>query len=56
MDKARHFHALHRGDRPLLLPNAMDAGSAAMFAGMGFDAIATTSGGIAWSLATCSGV
>lgn len=55
MDKARHFHALHRAGQPLLLPNAWDAGSAAMFAGMGFDAVATTSGGIAWSLGYADG-
>jgi len=55
MGKARHFHALHRAGRPLLLPNAWDAGSAAMFAGMGFDAIATTSGGLAWSLGHADG-
>jgi len=34
----------------LLLPNAWDAGSARVFASLGFDAIATTSGGVAWSL------
>lgn len=55
MDKARHFHALHRAGRPLLLPNAWDAGSAAMLAKMGFDAIATTSGGLAWSLGYADG-
>lgn len=55
MDKARHFHALHRAGRPLLLPNAWDAGSAALFAGMDFAAIATTSGGLAWSLGHADG-
>lgn len=34
----------------LVLPNAWDAGSAAVFAAAGARAIATTSGGIAWSL------
>lgn len=32
------------------MPNAWDAGSARVFASLGFDAIATTSGGVAWSL------
>lgn len=33
-----------------MLPNAWDAGSARLFASLGFAAIATTSGGVAWSL------
>ncbi|MFC7534036.1 isocitrate lyase/phosphoenolpyruvate mutase family protein [Actinoplanes sp. GCM10030250] len=48
-DKARIFRALH--DRtPLVLPNAWDAASAALIARAGAPAIATTSGGVAWSL------
>ncbi|MFI0370668.1 isocitrate lyase/phosphoenolpyruvate mutase family protein [Actinomadura sp. 1N219] len=34
----------------LVLPNAWDAGSAALIAGAGAKAIATTSGGVSWSL------
>lgn len=45
-EKLRALHA--RG--VLILPNAWDAGSAAMMALAGAQAIATTSGGIAWSL------
>lgn len=52
---AERFAALHRGSVPLLLPNAWDAGSAAQFAAMEFDAIATTSGGVAWSLGYADG-
>ena len=52
---AERFAALHRGSVPLLLPNAWDAGSAALFAAMEFDAIATTSGGVAWSLGYADG-
>ncbi len=52
---AEQFRSLHKGDRVLLLPNAWDAGSARLFARMGFDAIATTSGGIAWSLGYADG-
>jgi 2-methylisocitrate lyase-like PEP mutase family enzyme len=44
------FHALHRQPRPLILPNAWDAGSARLIASLGAQAIATTSAGVAWSL------
>ncbi|MEY9951461.1 isocitrate lyase/phosphoenolpyruvate mutase family protein [Leifsonia sp. EB34] len=40
------FRALHHGDRPLLLPNAWDAGSAIAFAAAGFPAVGTTSFGV----------
>jgi 2-methylisocitrate lyase-like PEP mutase family enzyme len=45
-EKLRDLHA----DGVLVLPNAWDAGSAAMIAQVGAQAIATASGGIAWSL------
>lgn len=48
--KARLFHQLHRRDGIFLMPNAWDQGSARMLASAGFDAIATTSAGIAYSL------
>ena len=35
----------------LVLPNPWDAGSAKMLASLGFDALATTSAGLAFSLA-----
>jgi 2-methylisocitrate lyase-like PEP mutase family enzyme len=41
------FHALHRGDRPLLLPNAWDFASGAALAKAGFPAVGTTSLGVA---------
>ncbi|HET6500398.1 MAG TPA: isocitrate lyase/phosphoenolpyruvate mutase family protein [Amycolatopsis sp.] len=41
------FSALHRGPRPLLLPNAWDHASAAALAARGFPAIGTTSLGVA---------
>jgi len=44
---AERFRALHTPGRPLLMPNAWDIGSAALFASLGFEAIATTSGGFA---------
>lgn len=52
---ARQFRALHDRHHTLLLPNAWDAGSAAMLAALGFPAIATTSGGVAWSLGYADG-
>jgi 2-methylisocitrate lyase-like PEP mutase family enzyme len=47
--KAHTFRALH-DDGVLVLPNAWDAGSAAMIAAAGARAIATTSAGVSWSL------
>jgi 2-methylisocitrate lyase-like PEP mutase family enzyme len=41
------FHAAHHGDEPLLLPNAWDFASAAALAAMGFEAVGTTSLGVA---------
>jgi 2-methylisocitrate lyase-like PEP mutase family enzyme len=49
-ETARHFLALHERDRPLLLPNPWDAGSARVFANLGFEALATTSSGYAATL------
>ncbi len=46
---AEKLRALHAAGL-LILPNAWDAGSAAVIALAGAQAIATTSGGIAWSL------
>jgi 2-methylisocitrate lyase-like PEP mutase family enzyme len=44
------FRARHRAPPVLLLPNAWDALSARLFVDAGFDALATTSGGVAWAL------
>jgi 2-methylisocitrate lyase-like PEP mutase family enzyme len=43
------FRSLHRGSAPLLLPNAWDAGSAALIESLGAKAIATTSAGVCWA-------
>jgi 2-methylisocitrate lyase-like PEP mutase family enzyme len=53
--QAELFRNKHRAPRLLLLPNAWDAMSARIFAAAGFDAIATTSGGVAWSLGYADG-
>jgi 2-methylisocitrate lyase-like PEP mutase family enzyme len=41
------FLALHHGKQPLLIPNPWDRGSARILVGLGFRALATTSGGFA---------
>lgn len=47
---AETFRSMHRGPQILLLPNAWDAMSARIFEAAHFDAIGTTSGGLAWAL------
>ncbi|HEX3909841.1 MAG TPA: isocitrate lyase/phosphoenolpyruvate mutase family protein [Solirubrobacteraceae bacterium] len=54
-EKARRFLELHRGERPLLLPNPWDAGSARLLASLGFQALATTSSGSAATLGMLDG-
>jgi 2-methylisocitrate lyase-like PEP mutase family enzyme len=48
--KAERFLQLHQGPGPFLMPNAWDPGSARLLAYLGFDALATTSGGFAATL------
>ena len=43
-DKATRFRALHQGSGAFLIANAWDAGSARILAGLGFQALATSSG------------
>lgn len=52
---AGRFLALHHGDRPLLQPNAWDAGSARVLEALGFEAVATTSSGFAATLGRLDG-
>jgi 2-methylisocitrate lyase-like PEP mutase family enzyme len=47
--------ALHTSERPLLLPNPWDLGSARLLSWLGFKALATTSGGFAASLGRLDG-
>lgn len=49
VNKAELFKSLHFGEEPFVLPNAWNAGSARMMEMAGFQAIATTSAGIAFS-------
>ena len=52
--KAAAFRALHEGD-PFVIPNPWDAGSARVLAGLGFQALATTSSGFAFTLGRLDG-
>jgi 2-methylisocitrate lyase-like PEP mutase family enzyme len=54
-EKAEQFLKLHRRGDPLLMPNAWDLGSAAVLAGLGFRALATTSSGHAATLGRLDG-
>ena len=45
-----NFRALHQGPRALLMPNPWDAGSARILAGLGYRALATSSGACAGTL------
>ncbi len=44
------FRALHERDGAFVIPNPWDVGSARVLAGMGFEALATTSSGFAYSI------
>ena len=46
-EKVARFRALHAGPRALVLPNPWDAGSARVLAGLGYHALATSSGACA---------
>ncbi|MBT5051068.1 MAG: isocitrate lyase/phosphoenolpyruvate mutase family protein [Rhodospirillaceae bacterium] len=54
-EKAAILAAMHQGDDVLVLPNAWDVASARVLVDAGFEAIATTSGGCAFSLGYCDG-
>lgn len=49
------FFALHNQQSPLVLPNAWDAASAALFQRAGAPAVATSSAALAWSLGYADG-
>ncbi len=53
--RAEAFRARHHAKPTLLLPNAWDGASARILAAAGFDAIATTSAGVAWALGYADG-
>ncbi|MFO1208489.1 MAG: isocitrate lyase/phosphoenolpyruvate mutase family protein [Amaricoccus sp.] len=47
--KYQRLRALHEGDGAFVIPNPWDAGSARLLASLGFEALATTSAGYAFS-------
>jgi 2-methylisocitrate lyase-like PEP mutase family enzyme len=49
-DRRVRFRALHEREQVFLMPNPWDAGSARLLESAGFEALATTSAGFAWSL------
>src|SRR5205807_3454499 len=49
-DPRARFRALHARERLLVMPNPWDIGSARLLASCGFEALATTSAGFAWSI------
>jgi len=49
-DRRARFRELHAGDRLFVIPNPWDLGSARLLESLGFQALATTSAGFAWSI------
>jgi 2-methylisocitrate lyase-like PEP mutase family enzyme len=54
-EKALRFQELHKRPGVFLLPNPWDAGSARILAGLGFEALATSSGAAAGTFGRCDG-
>ena len=54
-EKAARLRALHERDGVFIIPNAWDAGSAKLLASLGFEALATTSLGLANALGKVDG-
>src|SRR5690349_12982852 len=54
-EKAEKLKALHEGRRTFWIPNPWDAGSAKLFESMGFEALTTTSAGLAWVIGKADG-
>jgi 2-methylisocitrate lyase-like PEP mutase family enzyme len=54
-EKAVHFKALHAREGAFIIPNPWDNGSVRLLAGLGFEALATTSAGFANSLGRLDG-
>lgn len=49
-ERAARFRQMHHQDLPLVIPNPWDVGSARLLAGAGYEALATTSAGLAASI------
>ncbi|MCP3959183.1 MAG: isocitrate lyase/phosphoenolpyruvate mutase family protein [bacterium] len=50
IEKGSAFRALHERDGAFIIPNPWDVGTARLLAGLGFEALATTSAGYAFSV------
>jgi len=50
VEKGERFRALHARPGAFVVPNPWDAGTARILAGLGFEALTTTSGGLAFAL------
>jgi 2-methylisocitrate lyase-like PEP mutase family enzyme len=55
LDKAKRFRSLHERDRAFIVPNPWDVGSARVLEALGFEALATTSSGLANALGGVDG-
>src|SRR5215207_1453565 len=53
-EEGERFGALHEGE-PFVIPNPWDAGSAKVLAALGFEALASTSSGFAFTLGRLDG-
>lgn len=49
-EKAKHFKALHERPGAFVIPNPWDAGTARILSALGFEALTTTSAGLAFAL------
>jgi len=54
-EKGERFRTLHQRNRPFILPNPWDIGTARLLAQLGFEALATTSAGYAFSRGALDG-
>lgn len=54
-EKAERFRSLHERAGAFVIPNPWDIGSARLLAGLGYEALATTSAGFAYSLGRLDG-
>jgi 2-methylisocitrate lyase-like PEP mutase family enzyme len=54
-EKASMFRALHERPTAFIIPNPWDIGAARILAHLGFEALATTSSGFAFSIGKCDG-
>jgi 2-methylisocitrate lyase-like PEP mutase family enzyme len=54
-ERRARFRELHEREQLFVMPNPWDVGSAKLLASLGFEALATTSAGLAWALGKLDG-